>query len=98
MTFRFRFVSRDWARPGSVTGTRVETKFCPRARLPALSDERIKATSSYVDLMVGLKVFSSVELSKKGSAIVTKLVVSFLVDSKRTDQTNHKEFINHAIL
>jgi hypothetical protein len=35
----------------------------------------MKATSSYVDL-VGLKVFSSVELSKKGSAIVTKLVVN----------------------
>jgi hypothetical protein len=41
------------------------------------SNERTKAMSSYVDV-VGLKVFSSVELSrtlsKKGSAIVTKVV------------------------
>ncbi len=28
MTFRFRFVSRDWFGPGSVTGTRDWTEFC----------------------------------------------------------------------
>jgi hypothetical protein len=28
MTFRVRFVSKDWVGPGSVTGTWVETKFC----------------------------------------------------------------------
>jgi hypothetical protein len=28
MTFRFRFVSKDWVSPGYVTGTRVLTEFC----------------------------------------------------------------------
>jgi hypothetical protein len=38
MTFRFRFVSRDWAGPGSVTRTRIENKILPRAQAEALFD------------------------------------------------------------